>query len=251
MLTITVLGGGKLAQQLTKAFVDSPTVDRIQLYNRRLSVISHWEPHAQITDQISALTETEVYFVVVSDQSVKEVARQISHLSGLVVHCSGSLDMLALSPNKRTGVLYPVQSFSNGRSLDFHQIPFCMEVADQRDQQLLEKIAKVLSTQTHWLNSSQRKSVHLAAVFVNNFVNYMYLMGEEICREQEIPFEILHPLILETAQKITTLSPSEAQTGPAIRKDTVTLDIHKRMLPPSKKEIYRLLTAGLTNTTKF
>jgi len=88
----------------------------------------------------------------------------------------------------------------------------------------------------------------LAAVFVNNFSNHMFTMGEDICKEYQVPFEILKPLILETAHKIMHLSPLEAQTGPASRGDENTINQHLEMLTdPTKKEIYQLITKSIQN----
>ena len=98
------------------------------------------------------------------------------------------------------------------------------------------------------MNSFQRKKLHIAAVFVNNFVNHLYRIGEDICEANEIPFEILHPLITETAAKINKLSPKEAQTGPAKRNDAKTIAAHKEDLPIDLKEIYSLLTQAITKT---
>ena len=97
------------------------------------------------------------------------------------------------------------------------------------------------------MSSEQRKKLHIAAVFVNNFVNYMYSIGEEICKENKIPFEVLYPLIEETATKIQHISPSQAQTGPAVRNDKKTVALHENDLDSNQKKIYQLLSAAISN----
>ena len=86
----------------------------------------------------------------------------------------------------------------------------------------------------------------MAAVFVNNFVNYLYQIGEDILSEDGIPFDLLKPLIKETANKIEILSPKEAQTGPAKRSDSKTIEKHLKLLENSPyKEVYTTLTNHL------
>jgi len=115
----------------------------------------------------------------------------------------------------------------------------------------LEKIGKSISEKIFKINSEQRKALHVAAVFSCNFVNHFYAIGNKICDENEIPFEILHPLIIETANKIKTLSPAEAQTGPAKRNDTQTINAHLNFLQDeTQKEIYKILTKSIIDNGK-
>jgi len=110
-------------------------------------------------------------------------------------------------------------------------------------------LAKFISGNVYEINSHQRKSLHLAAVFVSNFVNHMYHIGNDICKENRIPFKILQPLIKETAEKIVNLDPIEAQTGPARRNDLQTMEMHIGQLKSkTQKEIYKLLTKSMQET---
>jgi predicted short-subunit dehydrogenase-like oxidoreductase (DUF2520 family) len=109
-------------------------------------------------------------------------------------------------------------------------------------------VANSISDSVHELKSEQRKAVHVAAVFVNNFTNNLYKIGNDICKENNIPFEILFPLIKETAEKITRLTPLEAQTGPAIRNDVDTINSHLAFLTnENQKKIYNILTQSIQN----
>jgi predicted short-subunit dehydrogenase-like oxidoreductase (DUF2520 family) len=149
--------------------------------------------------------------------------------------------------NKRSGVLYPLQSFTKDTKVAVEHIPFCIETNKKEDFILLEALAKALSSKVYTMNSAQRKKLHVAAVFVNNFVNYMYRIGEDICKENGIPFEVLSPLIQETSLKTQHLSPQQAQTGPAIRKDKKTLALHEKELNSDQKIIYQLLSEAISN----
>ena len=146
---------------------------------------------------------------------------------------------------------YPLQTFSKNKEINFREVPICLEAEKETDFQLLNIVAQSVSEKVFCIDSNQRKSLHVAAVFVCNFVNHLYQIGNEICEENKVPFEILHPLILETANKITALSPKEAQTGPAKRNDTKTINAHLNLLTnETQKEIYKLLTKSIIDNGK-
>ena len=124
--------------------------------------------------------------------------------------------------------------------------PYLLEANNKKNQYLLEKIVKKIKSNFYCLNSIQRANIHLAAVFVNNFTNHLFAIGQRLCNENNLPFEILMPLIIETTEKIKTLSPKEAQTGPAKREDEITLDKHLDILKdPILKKIYLTLTDSI------
>jgi len=150
------------------------------------------------------------------------------------------------------GVFYPLQTFSINKPVNFKQIPICIEACDERVQQTLLDLAKLLSTKTYVVSSEQRKKLHLAAVFACNFTNYMYDISSKILDESGFLFEMIQPLIAETAEKIKTMNPYEAQTGPAVRMDEKTIAKHLSMLNkrPDLKKIYKLLTKNIYNRHK-
>src|SRR5690606_37403117 len=119
----------------------------------------------------------------------------------------------------RKGVFYPLQTFSKSKEVNFKEIPICLEAANHQDLEWLKKVANVISDKVFEIDSEKRKTLHVSAVFVSNFVNHLYGIGEELCKENDIPFDILKPLIAEVADKINYLSPEQAQTGPAKRGD--------------------------------
>ena len=246
MIRVVLLGGGNVASHLAKAFFDCPNIDLVQIYNRTLSTIVDKQSLAPLTDSLEHLVTADIYVIATSDIAIEGISKMTQHIDGLVVHTSGTTELNALS-NKRTGVFYPLQSFTKGAEIDFSKIPLCLETKNIEDYNLLETLAKSLSDKVYPMSSTQRKKLHIAAVFVNNFVNYMYRIGEDICKENEIPFEVLYPLIEETAKKIQYLSPKQAQTGPAARNDKKTVALHKQDLDSSQKEIYQLLTEAILN----
>jgi predicted short-subunit dehydrogenase-like oxidoreductase (DUF2520 family) len=245
MMTITLLGGGNLANHLANVFLNTSSCELSQIYNRSIEKIRHFEKRTKITESLEELIDTDIYILCVNDLAIEEISAKITHKKGLIVHTSGALAMDVLHNNLRKGVFYPLQTFSKDKSLPFDGIPLCIEAAQSKDLETLHSLATLLSKKVYNINSLQRKKIHLAAVFVNNFVNHLYSIGKDICDANNIPFEILQPLILETAKKINTLAPFEAQTGPAKRKDYKTIEIHKSECSEEIEIIYSVLTDAI------
>ncbi|MDF1517888.1 MAG: F420-dependent NADP oxidoreductase [Lutibacter sp.] len=248
MIKIVILGGGNVAFHLTNALLQNDAVNVVQVYNRSLEKISCFKKNTSITNNLSELKDADIYILAVSDNVISEISSALNLKNKLVVHTSGSMAMDELKSTSKKGVFYILQTFSKERKIDFSTVPICIEAETDADLHLLESLAKSMSKNCYRINSNQRKSLHLAAVFVNNFVNHLYHIGHEICEQNKVPFEILLPLILETANKITTLPPLEAQTGPAKRHDTKTIEKHTAMLTKNQQEIYTLLTKSIYNT---
>ena len=115
-----------------------------------------------------------------------------------------------------------------------------MEAKVESDWQRLEQLAARLSNRVFRINDEQRSLLHVAAVFVNNFSNHLYDLMDRWLVEEQIPFELLQPLILGGAQKVQSLTPQAAQTGPAIRGDLNTIAQHLKILEEKRPELLRL-----------
>ena len=255
MTKVTIIGSGNVAQHLIVAFQNSQNmgteIDLIQVFSRQKESISHLLDLDKITDNLEALEEADLYIIAVSDDAIASVSSQLPFKNRLVVHTSGSISLNALDDDNRKGVFYPLQTFTKNKDVDFKTIPICLESENATDFQLLEKVAKMISDKVFAINSEQRKALHVAAVFVNNFTNHLYQIGSEICQENQVPFEILKPLIGETAQKIMLLSPEEAQTGPAKRNDSSTIKAHEAFLSDENHlKIYKTLTQSIQHNGK-
>lgn len=248
MISVSIIGSGNVAQHLIQAFSKSPEIELFQVFSREQKSVSHLLDSNQITDDLNTLKAADLYVIAVSDAAIATVSSQLPFKNRLVVHTSGSLDLAELADANRKGVFYPLQTFTKNKTVDFSVVPICLESEHPEDFDLLEKVAKSITNITYKLNTEQRKAIHVAAVFVNNFVNHLYQIGNQICTENQISFDILKPLIEETAQKVMTLSPNEAQTGPAKRKDNITLDSHVSFLSDvNQKNIYKILTQSIQN----
>jgi len=246
MIKLSIIGSGNVAQHLISAFAKASEIELVQVFSRKADQVSHLVESEKIVSDFSLLIDADLFIIAVSDDAIGTVSGQIPFQNKLVVHTSGSIAISALDEKNRKGVFYPLQTFSKNKAVDFRTIPICLESQNATDFQLLEQVARSISDQLFAVNSEQRKALHVAAVFVNNFSNHLYTIANDICNEHQLPFEILQPLIKETAEKIMVLSPSEAQTGPAKRKDQRTLDAHLEMLTnPMQKKIYTLLTQSI------
>ncbi len=228
-LNFCFIGAGNLATQLSKA-LKNKGFKIIQVY-------SHTEQSAKTLANILNTNYTtsvyeidknaDIYIVALKDQIIEEVISQIDFENKLVVHCSGSLPLSALGKHaENTGVFYPLQTFSKTRSIDFSEIPIFIESNSAKNETLLLKIARKLSDSVSVLDSEKRIILHISAVFACNFVNYFYTVSADILKSKNIPFEVLRPLILETAKKVQELEPEKAQTGPAIRFDENIINSH-------------------------
>jgi len=199
-------------------------------------------------DEVSKLpSDVDIYIIAVSDDAIIDVVNNLNPGTGLVVHTSGALSIEHLSSFPRYGVFYPLQTFSRNHILDFSKLPICIEANTIEDLQELEDFAHSVSAVVFHLSSAERLKVHVSAVFVCNFVNYMYTMGFDYLEKQGIPSSILRPLIAETASKITQMSPQIAQTGPAKRKDRKTIARHLELLKDDEPYlmVYKILSAQI------
>lgn len=249
MIRIVIIGSGNVAQHLISAFNKSKDVEVIQVFSRKNDLDPFLFPSKKVISDITLLKDADLYIISVTDGAIAEVSENIFFNNRLVVHTSGTTSMEILNDKNRKGVFYPLQTFTKGKEVDFNEIPICLETQNDEDYILLEKVAQSISKKAIKISSEQRKAIHVSAVFVCNFVNHLYQIGNEICTENNIPFEILYPLIEETASKIKNLSPVEAQTGPAKRNDTITINSHLNFLSnETYKEIYKLLTKSIIDT---
>ena len=248
MKRVVIIGSGNLAEALARAVAKSG-LELVQIFARnaeRARIIAEltatdWATHPGMLAQ-----DADIYLIAVSDKAVEHVAATLPIPEGAAVaHTAGSVPLAAI-PEKfaRRAVFYPMQTFTKGREVDFSVIPVFLETPSAELRPELEAFARQLSGTVIWATSEQRARVHLAAVFACNFANHMYALGERLLQKNGLPFDILLPLIDETARKVHGLSPRSAQTGPAVRYDTGVIEKHLDMLAdePEMQRLYRLLS---------
>ena len=247
MLKITVIGAGNVAHHLIRQIERHSDLSLVEVYARTPERIRKLFPSVVFTNNIEGLKEADLYVIAVSDDAIATISAQLPFLNRLVVHTSGTQSLSVLSDKNKRAVWYPLQTFSKEKEIDFKEMPICIEATNEEDYKTVERFTQLLFCKSYRMTSGQRKALHVAAVFSSNFVNHLYALGEQVCIENQIPFEVLQPLIQETANKINTLSPTAAQTGPASRKDSTTTESHTEFLKedPRLQNLYKLLTASI------
>lgn len=251
MINVILLGFGNVNSHLFKAFKNSSQATVKQVFNRRKIDLDSSSQSISFTDKISEIDEADVYIIGIPDDAISSFSESLVLRNKLVVHTSGGAAMNVLSKNNRRGIFYPLQTFSKQREVSFKNIPICIEAENASDLEILQKLGETISENVTEISSEERAKLHLAAVFVNNFTNYLYHIGGDILNKEKLPFDLLKPLIQETALKIETLSPKEAQTGPAKRNDVKTIQKHLNLLADSNyRKVYELFTDALKNNFK-
>lgn len=253
---IAILGAGNVAWHLAPALEDAGH-EITEIYARDLDKANEITERlyaAEATDELDfSESKAEIFILAVKDSAISELADEVILPEGsILVHTSGTmpLDMLGYSSASYTGILYPLQSFTKGRKIEFDEVPFLLEAGDEETLQKLKKLAKSLSPLVYTVRSKDRKGVHVAAVFASNFTNHMIRIAEEVMRRQGLDFEMLKPLIIETISKSLQIGARNAQTGPAIREDYETLEDHHQFLNynESLAEIYKLISQDIIDS---
>lgn len=257
MKRVVIIGSGNLAEALARAVAKSG-LELVQIFARnaeRARIIAeltatNWATHPEMLAR-----DADIYLIAVSDRAVEHVAATLPIPEGAAVaHTAGSVPLAAI-PEKfaRRAVFYPMQTFTKGREVDFSVIPIFLETPSAELRPELEAFARKLSGAVIWATSEQRARVHLAAVFACNFVNHMYAVGEGIVRSAGLPFDVLKPLLAETAAKaLDAASPADVQTGPAVRNDLPTMARHRALLAaaPRLENIYSIISNNIWEISK-
>lgn len=249
-MKIGLIGAGNLATQLGKA-LKRKGHDVVGVFSRtEVSAESLAEKlSTSWTTSLSEMPDADLYIFSVSDAALPTLVQQFGTLRphSFCLHTAGSMPLSVFSGKvKHYGVLYPMQTFSKARDVDFKYIPCFVEAGDENDLFTIRELAQSISSRVIPLSSEQRQKLHLAAVFACNFVNHCYNLGAKLAEKADLPFDVLLPLIDETASKVHTLSPQEAQTGPAIRYDKNVLEKQEAALDEENlKEIYQLMSKSI------
>lgn len=194
--------------------------------------------------------EADVYLIAVSDSAMYQLDKQIWLGEKLVLHTAGAVSMNVLQHlSNRYGVLYPLQSLRKEMMDSEVIIPLLIEGNNDNVMEDIRSFAATISNNVQAIKEEDRMKLHVAAVMVNNFSNHLYTLASEFCVKEHLDFHLLHPIILETANRLLQHEPGLMQTGPAIRKDISTLEKHLRLLAnhPKQHHIYLKMTDSIMN----
>lgn len=250
-MKIVLIGAGNLATHLGKA-LHAAGHDMIQVFSRTmqsteaLASLLDAEP---LTDISQVRDDADVYIFSVKDSALEQL---ISQLCGgekkVFLHTAGSMPMSVFRGKAlHYGVLYPMQTFSKQREVDFSIIPCFIEANDEFALKQIEGLAGQISHRVYQLSSEDRKYLHLSAVFACNFANHCYAASQELLQQHGIPFDVMLPLIDETAAKVHGMTPKEAQTGPAVRYDENVIGKQIQLLEnqPYFQKIYDCMSKSI------
>ncbi len=249
---IVIVGAGRVAWHLGRRLKGKglPVTQVISRTEERTEELATSVGAVWSTSLPEIIPNPDWVLLAVKDDALSEVAEKLGSYvpEALVTHTSGGTAGSVLSPFfRRSGVFYPLQSFSFEHTPVWSKIPFCVDASTPDDLLFLKKTAKRIGNLVYHVNDEQRARLHIAAVFANNFANHCFAVAEKILDEQDLPFEMLHPLMEETVAKALQESPARMQTGPAARGDVETMRKHIHLLDayPDLQKMYKLISSNI------
>lgn len=247
--SISIIGSGNVAWHLAHAFYRAG-LDILHVISRNVKTSDELARNVQaevrgLDDHIQPLPD--LFILCVSDDAIPELVKKFTVFEKPIVHTSGTTGIEVFSEYTNSGVLYPLQTFTKGKSLEYEKIPFFIEANIKELELQLIQFAKRVSFDVRPMDSIQRRKVHMAAVFACNFSNHMMHIAEKMLEEMGIGPDILLPLIAETYSKAGKMDAGTAQTGPAVREDMATLEKHLELLEPGTREydIYKMVSENI------
>lgn len=247
-MRILLIGSGNVAHHF---FLQWKTKHIVDILHRNNLSESDWNGINHSYQKMEPAKEYDFTLIAVKDDAIEEILNQYSISTRFIAHTSGSVEM-NIFKNKgynNYGVFYPLQTFTKGRVLAFEEIPFIIEGNSDEAIEFLKQLTKELGAAYYMLNSEEKRQLHMAAVWVCNYTNYMRMVGKKHVVDEH--FQLLHPLMKETLIKSLDLGVEKAQTGPAKRQDHATIEKHLQLLNGEEKELYALIAKMIMNDEKL
>lgn len=252
-MDVVIIGAGNVGTHMAKA-LKGVGVSVVQIVSRTMKSAVELASEvgcAFATDLHDINTNADIYILCVADCAISPILRQLHLGKKLIVHTSGSIGInVFYDYAENYGCIYPLQTFSKFKDLNYSEIPVFIEANTEANQQILIDLMKKITSHVQVLSSQQRCILHLSAVLVNNFTNHLCTLAEILMKENQLQFDLLKPLVKETMDKILKYSPYIAQTGPAVRGDELIMQKHRDILENHKDvlEIYNVLSESITKT---
>jgi predicted short-subunit dehydrogenase-like oxidoreductase (DUF2520 family) len=248
---IVMIGAGNVATRLSIAFSEHG-ISPVQIYSRtersaqKLSKLLD----ASYTTELSHIrTDADIYILAIKDDVLENIINEVPlRRDALYIHTAGSMPMsLFAGRMEHYGVLYPLMTLSKDVAIDTSKISFFIEANNKEDLNILSMLAKILSQNIYEITSEQRRYLHLASVFANNFTNHCFALAQILLKKSGLPFEVLLPIIQETVEKVSHVSPIDAQTGPAVRYDLNVMTAQLQLLSenPDMQQIYKDMSESI------
>ncbi len=248
MSKIVLIGAGNLAWHLGSALINGGH-QIVQVYSKtpqNAIELGDFLKATHTTDLSLIDPYADFYFLAIPDDTLLNLHQYLPFKDRFFIHCSGASPLHSIHKlGEKTGVLYPLQTFTKSVEINFSTIPILIETQRKQDFIQLSVLASTLSEYVVEANSEKRAKAHLSGVFANNFTNHLFRIAEEILQETDLSYQILFPIIAETVRKVFTVGPEKSQTGPAIRHDQTTIRHHLELL--NSHPDYEALYIGLTD----
>lgn len=254
-MKIVLLGSGNLATQLGRA-LKMAGQNILQVWSRQPQNAFQLADllHVPVAKSLSDIDKTaDLYIIAVTDLAIREVAENLNIADKIIVHTSGSTDLTILKgTSDKIGVLYPLQTFTKNKSIDFRQIPIGIEANSPDVVTAIRSLAERLSENVIEMDSHKRRTLHIAAIFACNFTNHLWVLAQELLKESNQDFSLLRPLIAETASNVQLANPLDLQTGPAVRNDEEVISKHLDLLAGNHvlHELYQKLSQSIVKFNK-
>jgi len=255
-MTINIIDTGNVAYHIAKMVYDTKEYHLVGVCGISLEKVDSLslKKDTKKCDAIAELPLCDITIICVPDDKIRRVGLKISKVKSLaksiVVHTSGSVSSTSLKACKKYGVWYPLQTFTKGQKMRYSDIPICITASSPTIKRRLKTMAQAISKDVRYISDKERKEIHLSAVLVNNMINHIIHLSGKRLEEKKIDADILFPLIQQTIKKLSSSSALDAQTGPARRGDSKTIEQHKRKLArqPELLSIYQSVTESILKT---
>lgn len=251
-MKVVIIGAGNVASVFGRLAKKSGH-EILQVYSRKITSaeLLAGELQCSCTDNFSDIFHSaDIYIVAITDVALSLLKENINLGNRIVVHTAGSVQMDVLKEvSENYGVLYPFQSLRKEIMVTSMPIPLLVDGNNEKTLHVIEEFAKTLSDTVSRMNDDERMKLHIAAVVINNFTNHLYALAADYCKAEKLDFKMLLPMIEETALRLRYTQPGDVQTGPAVRKDIITLDKHLRILTahPKLRTVYLRMTDSIMN----
>ena len=249
-MQIVIIGAGNVATHIGIALTKAG-MKPIQIFSKtennaaKLSFLVNTE----YTINPDNIKDADIYILAIRDSAIKDIIKYPKLQNKFLVHTAGSVSIdVFKDTTSKYGVFYPLQTLKKSLEVDFTKVPMCIEASEEESLLILKKIASKISDNVYFINSDQRKKLHLAAVYVNNFVNHLFAIANDIVEKTGVDKKILLPLIEQTFMNIEKNNPAQIQTGPALRNDISTIEKHLEQLkqfPKIYTDVYKIITESI------
>jgi predicted short-subunit dehydrogenase-like oxidoreductase (DUF2520 family) len=249
-MQITLIGSGNVATHLGAALKNAGH-KILQVYSRNYqnaALLAYYLSAEPVNSLQNINGDTELFIIAVNDDAIGAISKQLAVYKKTIVHTSGTTSINDIvTDNSLAGVFYPLQTFNKNKELNFNTVPLGIEGSNPQVTQTLTLLANSISKTVFYATTEQRRALHLSAVFACNFANNLFATAQALLQNHHLDFDLLKPLILETAEKAQYSNPLAVQTGPAIRRDEKTMAIHLELLKdkPDLQTIYHLMSQNI------